>query len=236
MPTNIPNFPFDPNEIRFLKRSHKTREQGVSLLEAVAWFAGEPHSDAPKCVSPVLARFWVKLNDSWHNEEWQLNPLIPLLAGTASTPDVEIRRALFLADRAVRLLAPLALESIGQPERAEELRAIPEIVDEKSAILAVNIARDVRELAAGAACAAACAAAYAAAYAATYAATHYRDNTNAAYDADATNDIVAAATCAAAYAADAATHSATHSAMPIIEATLEVFRQAIAITDGIERC
>lgn len=44
--------------------SHKTREDGMCLLESVAYLAGEPHSDRPECVSPYLASFARILNDS----------------------------------------------------------------------------------------------------------------------------------------------------------------------------
>ena len=35
------------------KGAHDTREDGVCVMEAVAWYAGEDHSDAPACVSAL---------------------------------------------------------------------------------------------------------------------------------------------------------------------------------------
>jgi len=62
---------------------HGSREQGVCLLEAVAYVAGEPHSDHPACVSPVLAAFGRALNDALDSVERQrLVPLVPRLVGT----------------------------------------------------------------------------------------------------------------------------------------------------------
>lgn len=34
--------------------SHEARERGVCAMEAVAWLAGEKHSDAPRCACPVI--------------------------------------------------------------------------------------------------------------------------------------------------------------------------------------
>lgn len=35
------------------KGTHDTRANGVCVMEAVAWYAGEDHSDAPACVSAL---------------------------------------------------------------------------------------------------------------------------------------------------------------------------------------
>jgi hypothetical protein len=35
--------------------AHDRREQGVCLMEAVAWWAGKEHTDHPPCVSPVAS-------------------------------------------------------------------------------------------------------------------------------------------------------------------------------------
>lgn len=45
--------------------SHKSFEDGACLMECVAFVAGEPHSDAPACASPVLTRFGVRLNHAY---------------------------------------------------------------------------------------------------------------------------------------------------------------------------
>ena len=35
--------------------SHTTFAQGLCAMEAVAWLAGEKHSDRPSCTCPVIA-------------------------------------------------------------------------------------------------------------------------------------------------------------------------------------
>jgi hypothetical protein len=120
--------------------SHKTREKGMCLMEAVALLAGEEHSDFPECACPVLAAYARGINDRMGRgpegdalRNKYLLPLAEKLIGTRSTPEVEIKRAFFFADRAVRLFAPLALETARCTERAETLRALPEIVDRQTA-------------------------------------------------------------------------------------------------------
>ena len=40
--------------ITLARGAHLDRESGMRLLEAVAHFASEPHSDRPACTSPIL--------------------------------------------------------------------------------------------------------------------------------------------------------------------------------------
>ena len=42
---------------------HSDFEAGVCVMEAVAWVAGEPHSDHPQCASPVMTAFLTRWND-----------------------------------------------------------------------------------------------------------------------------------------------------------------------------
>jgi hypothetical protein len=120
--------------------SHKTREKGMCTMEAVAFLAGEEHSDRPQCTCPVLAAYARTLNDYMGKgpegdvlRNKYLLPLTKKLIGTRSTPEVEIKRAFFFADKAVRLFAPLALETARCTEMAETLRALPKIVDQQTA-------------------------------------------------------------------------------------------------------
>ena len=145
--------------LHLLSGGHNDRHDGVCLMEAVAWFAGEHHSARPQCSCPVLTRFGMSLNDGASDEDRQLlKPLIPKLVGTRADRSVERKRAYFLADRAVRLFAPIALRARGKVQLASELETLPPIVDESTARSAVKICR----AAAYAADAAADAAAYAA--------------------------------------------------------------------------
>ena len=72
------------DELHLAEGKHDSRADGVCLLEAVAWYASEDHSDAPVCVSPVLRIYGTRLNDVLPDGRRQeLKPLIPVLVGTA---------------------------------------------------------------------------------------------------------------------------------------------------------
>ena len=107
--------------------NHTTREEGVCLLEAVAWWAGESHSDHPAGVSPVLAAFGREWNDGMRSdaERVQLVQYILLLAGTAGDPDADARRAWMAADWLIRTHLPAWLRLAGLRDHAAPLAALP---------------------------------------------------------------------------------------------------------------
>lgn len=121
-----------PHELNLTHGAHDTRDGGMCLMEAVAWLAGEEHSDTPPCACPVLAAFARSINDGMGEgvtgdalRNKHLAPLAPLLVGTRSSPKVEQARAEFFARWAVTVLAPLALDAAGLGEHAANLRAVP---------------------------------------------------------------------------------------------------------------
>ena len=133
---------------------HKSPEDGMCLMEAVAYLGGEEHSDQPECACPVISAFGRSLNDRMgvgvEGDALRAKYLVPLaekLVGSLSTLGVEQKRAFFFADRAVRLFAPLALESAGLKEEAARLRALNEIVDEKTAQDAAHAADNAADAA-----------------------------------------------------------------------------------------
>jgi hypothetical protein len=92
---------------------HGRRVDGTSLLEAVAWWAGEPHTDAPACVSPVLAAFgraWAGALDD--DDRQRLKPLIPALAATGGDGG-DVARTFALVDWLLRAGAPAFARSAG---------------------------------------------------------------------------------------------------------------------------
>ena len=77
--------------------SHAKREEGVCAMEAVAWLAGEPHSDAPACTSPVIASFLRRWNDILPTDAERnrlLRPLLPLMVDTKVDIHVGAEQAL----------------------------------------------------------------------------------------------------------------------------------------------
>ncbi len=76
------------------KGSHRAFEDGHCAMEVAAWLAGEEHTDAPVCVSPVLRSFLISANDSG-GDAWA--------ASDALAPTVSILQdsALELLDRMI---------------------------------------------------------------------------------------------------------------------------------------
>jgi hypothetical protein len=71
---------------------HTTRRGGMCAMEAIAWLADEEHSDAPDCVSPVIATFLRRWNDDLDDAGRQmLKPLLPRVIGTAGDGKDELR-------------------------------------------------------------------------------------------------------------------------------------------------
>jgi hypothetical protein len=126
-----------------LKRgAHKSAEEGMCLLEAVAFVAGEPHSDHPACTDPVLGAFGRAVNDWLTDEERQrLAPLVPKLVGTAGDHTLSLRRAMLLTDAVVRQIVPIAFDACGLGEEATKLRELAQVQDGGSAESAESAAR-----------------------------------------------------------------------------------------------
>ena len=108
---------------------HETRDDGLCLLEAVAWFAGKPHTDHPPCVSPVLGAYGRSLNDVLPDApRQQLRPFIPALPGTAGDGKDETRGYIAL-DWLIRTYTPAWLDLAGLSEEAAALRDFRRIAD-----------------------------------------------------------------------------------------------------------
>ncbi len=69
-----------------LKSGAHTANDGAAMcaMEAAAWVAGEPWSDHPECVCPVIGAFMRSWNDSLPDDRRTalLLPLIPATIGT----------------------------------------------------------------------------------------------------------------------------------------------------------
>ena len=117
----------DLNVLHIGHGSHPDRSNGLCVMEVVAWYAGEAHSDAPACTSPVLAAYARGLNDAMPDDATRdkyLKPLIIPLVETTATRAVEVKRAEHFARVAVTRIAPLALRTAGLKKEAETLEAL----------------------------------------------------------------------------------------------------------------
>jgi len=108
---------------------HDTREDGTCLLEAVAWMAGEAHTDHPACVSPILAAYGRALNDLLPDEPRQrLLPYRRPMIGTRGDGLDEARGYLAL-DWLIRTYTPAWLDVAGLTAEAATLRGSRRIAD-----------------------------------------------------------------------------------------------------------
>ena len=126
-----------PEDIILKHGKHDTREQGMCVTEAVAYVAGEPHSDNPVCVSPVIGALLRSWNDALCSDADRtrlLMPLIPVVIGTRADKATEERRSYMALDWLIRVNLPafLDLTPALQPHAAI-IRALPEIADLPSA-------------------------------------------------------------------------------------------------------
>lgn len=135
----------DIESLTLAKGAHNSFEAGACVMEAVSYIAGEPWSDHPKCVSPVLGAYARSLNDRLDDSDRQiLKQYIPQLIGTAGDGKDEARRWL-ASNWAIRVATPRWLEAAGMTEHAERLRALPPIVDASTAGDARFAARTARD-------------------------------------------------------------------------------------------
>ncbi len=127
---------------------HDSPEDGMCLMEAVAFLAGEDFSDAPGCVSGVIRSYCIALNDRWDAEHRQLlKPYIPRVIGTNTGPADEERRRWLAVDWAVHEFAPYWLRRAGLVEHAEAFEALAAIASRDDYQAVVQVVRAGRDAA-----------------------------------------------------------------------------------------
>ena len=124
--------------------THANPDDGRCAMEWVSYLAGEPHSDQPRCVSPVLRAFCTALNDSLEDEPRQrLRPYLARTIGTADDGLDEVRSWMAM-DWLIRTYTRTWLGVAHLPGAARRLADLPEVVsswDLGPALEALNIAR-----------------------------------------------------------------------------------------------
>ncbi len=113
------------------ENSHDTAEDGVCLMEAVAWIAGEEHSDHPKCACPVLTSLGIEINDSTDDFGRQLLiQAIPALIGSATKNKKTLFRR---ARRAVELAVEQFMLSISVMSSLHDLSTVDRLLADELA-------------------------------------------------------------------------------------------------------
>ncbi len=116
----------DITGIVLMRGCHKSRDEGMCIMEAAAYIAGEEHSDQPACVSTAIADVLRTLNDGLSNDQLRtdlLMPLLPKILNTAATPYVESKRS-YMA-----FCVPAWLDTIGLHAEANSIRSVNTITN-----------------------------------------------------------------------------------------------------------
>ena len=114
---------------------HASRKDGVCVMEAAAWIAGEKHSDSPQCVSPIISAFLRSWNDALPDNEMRnrlLKPLVPFIINSRASKAIEDKRAFMAVDWGVRTWLPMWLKAMDAERyktHTAALKALPEITD-----------------------------------------------------------------------------------------------------------
>jgi hypothetical protein len=134
--TKVPTVvrPLDLDALTLLRGSHSP-DGKFCVMEAAAYIAGEPWSDAPQCVSPVIAAFCRSWNDSLNEDDRNrlLKPYVVRVIGTRTTKADENTRAWLATDWLARVQAPAWLRLAGLTEHAQALESLARIVDATTA-------------------------------------------------------------------------------------------------------
>jgi hypothetical protein len=117
--------------IALAQGAHAPDSGQMCAMEAAAYIAGEPWSDSPQCVSPVIAAFLRSWNDALPDETRTalLRPLLPLVIGTRTTDADEETRAWMATDWLVRVHTPAWLRLAGLTDHAQALESFARIAD-----------------------------------------------------------------------------------------------------------
>lgn len=115
-------FDFSKIDVPLSAHGHDRPEDGLCLMEMVAFFEGEPHSDRPECACAVLGDLGRFINDQMpdHLRTELLRPLVPRLVGTVSDDHVGVRNTAMLMELAHGLM-PRALAARGFLSEADRL-------------------------------------------------------------------------------------------------------------------
>jgi len=80
--------------VRLSQGKHRDPDHGACVMELASMLAGEPFSDRPRCVDPVIAAFLRTYNDGIDDRRRQdLYPLAAEVVGTRTVASVQAERA-----------------------------------------------------------------------------------------------------------------------------------------------
>jgi len=129
--------------------THSSPDQGRCAMEWVSHLAGEPHSDQPACVSPVLRALCIALNDGLDDARRQrLRPYLTRTIGTAGD-GLDPARAWMAMDWLIRTYTPAWLRLARLTAPATALGSLAPVLDERSLHAALEPLERARQEARG---------------------------------------------------------------------------------------
>jgi hypothetical protein len=133
--------------IKLMSGSHDGKSGNLCAMEAASYLAGEPHSDHPECVSPVIASYMRGWNDGMRSdaERELLKPWVVKVLHTKTTPEDEETRAFLALDWLVRVHTPAWLDLAGLTDHGANLRNLPALTSTEICLAVqqtVSAARD----------------------------------------------------------------------------------------------
>ena len=111
--------------------SHLEKQEGMSVMEACAHLAGEPHSQEPRAVSPVLNDLVSHWSDTLEqpSRDRIILPLIPSIIRTGPQRGTERATRLLVADWLLHTAIPIWAQAADLPQIARSIAQLPPVGD-----------------------------------------------------------------------------------------------------------
>lgn len=132
-------------EVELVRSRGDPERNKLCVMSLVALLAAEPHSDRPRCASPVIAAFARPVNDAMDRITRQrLSPFAPRIVGTSGS-DEAARRAI-LHRRLVNTLLPAVVTDLQASARGQDQARAAELTADLAGQLAHADARERLQL------------------------------------------------------------------------------------------
>jgi len=131
--------------------SHLSPDAGACIMEAVAFVAGEPWSDHPQCVSPLIGAFLRNWNDNLETDadrDRLLKPLIPKIINTRADASTEEQRSFLALGWMVPTFLPAWLHLAKLHHHADTVAGLTPIMGMATATAGEPVARAANDAAA----------------------------------------------------------------------------------------
>ena len=121
--------PENLDKVQLSHGSHSSRAKGVCAMEAIAWLAGEPHSDTPHCVCPSIAEIFRDWNDALPHDQRNhiLKPLLLTALHTNQGEELERDRRTMAGDWLLHEGLRNWLYICGLPRQARQATQLPRL-------------------------------------------------------------------------------------------------------------